>query len=253
MNKPILILAVLAAMMFSVKTAAAEEPNAGRLVQAAFEHYRGQASKAEVQMTIHRPDWARTLTMSAWTRGESDSLIRIESPPKDKGNGTLKIGSDMWLYNPKINRVIKLPPSMMSQSWMGSDFSNNDLAKSDSILHDYRHTIDSTAERDGMRLFWIKAMPKPDAPVIWGMQKLAIREDDIIVAQQFYDEDMVLVKSMQCGDIKMMGDRLFPVKWRMQKAETQGHYTELVYKQLRFMDGLPDRIFTLSNLKNPRR
>lgn len=245
--------AIAVILILSTGTAMAENPSADQLVKAGFEYYRGKASESVVQMVIHRPDWNREMKMAAWTKGDADSLIRIESPAKDKGNGTLKKGKDMWMFNPKVNRVIKLPPSMMSQSWMGSDFSNDDLAKTDSILNDYTHTIERTEEISGKRVYWIKSMPKPDAPVIWGMQKLAVREDHIILAQEYYDEDMVLVKSMKCYDIKMMDDRLFPVKWRMEKADSGDSYTELIYDKIRFLASLPSNVFTVSNLKNPRR
>ena len=97
------------------------------LVKEAVDYYRGKASIATVGMTIHRPEWERTMTIKAWTKGQKDSLFFISAPPKDEGNGTLKKGREMWTYNPKINRVIKLPPSMMSQAWMGSDFSTMTL------------------------------------------------------------------------------------------------------------------------------
>jgi len=119
----------------------AETQDAASLLRENFDYMRGKTSVSTVEMTVHRPEWERVSVIKAWTRGEKDSLITIISPPKDRGNGTLKLGRNMWIFNPKVNRVIKLPPSMMSQSWMGSDFSNNDLAKSDSIITDYNHRI----------------------------------------------------------------------------------------------------------------
>ncbi len=118
--------------------------DAQALVEASFNYMRGNASVSTVDMTIHRPGWERVVTINAWTKGQKDSLFYIIAPPKDNGNGTLKKGREMWMYNPKVNRVIKLPPSMMSQAWMGSDFSNNDLAKSDSMINEYTHTIEGT-------------------------------------------------------------------------------------------------------------
>ena len=159
----------------------------------------------------------------------------------------------MWTYNPKVNRVIKLPPSMMSQSWMGSDFSNNDLAKSDSILEDYVHTLEGTESQDGKKVYVIKSIAKPEAPVVWGMQKLKIREDHILLSQEFYDEDFELVKAMTGHQIEMLGGRLFPKVWKMQKAEVADEYTLLDYKELEFRQELPENLFTLSSLKNPRR
>ncbi|OEU80738.1 MAG: outer membrane lipoprotein-sorting protein, partial [Desulfobacterales bacterium S5133MH4] len=172
---------------------------------------------------------------------------------KDNGNGTLKKGREMWMYNPKVNRVIKLPPSMMSQAWMGSDFSNNDLAKSDSMINDYTHTIVGTEIHEGKKVYVMKSIPKPEAPVVWGMQRLKIREDHILLSQEFFDEDLKLVKAMTTLEIRMLGGKLFPKVWKMQKADTKDEYTQLSYKKLTFEQDLPDNLFTLSNLRNPRR
>ena len=227
--------------------------DAQALVQASFDYYRGKASFATVDMIVHRPDWERVVTIKAWTKGQEESLFRIIAPPKDRDNGTLKKGREMWIFNPKVNRVIKLPPSMMSQSWMGSDFSNNDLAKSDSLIKDYSHSLIGTETHEGMKVYVIKSMPKPEAPVVWGMLELKIREDHIFLSQAFYDEDLQLVKIMTAHDIQMLGDRLFPTVWKMQKADAMDEYTELSYKELAFKDGLPEHLFTTSNLRNPRR
>ena len=223
------------------------------LVKEMFDYWRGKASYSTVDMTIHRTDWERTMTIEAWTRGETESLFVIIAPPKDNGNGTLKRGREMWMFNPKVNRTIKLPPSMMSQGWMGSDFSNNDIAKSDSLISDYVHTLEGTELHDNKKVYVVKSIPKPAAPVVWGMLKLKIREDSILLSEEYYDEDLELVKSMVASDIRMMGDRLFPKIWRMQKADAVDEYTELSYRELEFKDELPGNLFTLSNLKTPRR
>ena len=144
----------------------AEEMNAEILVKKSFDYWRGQASEAVLKIIIHRPDWERVMKIKAWTKGEKDSLFVITYPPKDEGNGTLKKGLQMWMYNPKVNRIMKLPPSMMSQSWYGSDFSNNDLTKADSLLIDYTHTLIETREHDGKELYVIESIPKPHAPVV---------------------------------------------------------------------------------------
>lgn len=229
--------------------AAGGKPDAAALVKEAIDYYRGTASTAKVAMTIHRPDWERSMTIEAWTRGTKDSLFFITAPAKDKGNGTLKKGREMWTFNPKVNRVIKLPPSMMSQAWMGSDFSNNDLAKSDSVIDDYDHTIESVKESDGHKVYVIRSIPKPTAPVVWGMQRLYLRDDKIMLREEFYDEDRQLVKAMTGSDIRMLGGKLFPKVWRMQKAEVKDEYTQLDYQELKFLPDLPDRFFTITSLK----
>ncbi len=230
-----------------------EALDAQSLVEDSFNYMRDKSSVSEVDMTVHRPDWQRQMTIKAWTRGRKDSLFYIEAPSKDRGNGTLKKGREMWMYNPKINRVIKVPPSMMSQSWMGSDFSNNDLAKSDSLLTDYTHTITGTETHGGLTVYLIKSVPKPEAPVVWGMQKLKIREDLIWLSQEFYDEDLEPVKIMTTLEIQMLGGKLYPKIWRMRKAEEDDKYTELNYKSLAFKSALPDNLFTLTSLRKARR
>ena len=225
--------------------------DAGTIVKKAFDYWRGEASVSTSVMTIHRPDWERSMTLKAWTRGESDSLFVIIEPAKDKGNGTLKSGKGMWMYNPKINRVIKLPPSMMSQGWQGSDFSNNDLAKTDSLIKDYLHTLEKTSLDQGRKIYLIKSIPKSDAPVIWGMIKLTIREDNILLKEEFFDEDFKSVKRMIAWDIKRTGSKLFPMKWKMQKTDAQDEYTQFDYEEIEFKKSLSKSIFTRTNLKNP--
>ena len=229
----------------------AQDPQA--MVEESFNYMRGKTSISTVNMKIHRPDWERVVTIKAWTKGENESIFWIIAPPKDNGNGTLKKKKQMWMYNPKVNRVIKIPPSMMSQAWMGSDFSNNDLSKTDSMIKDYIHTIEGTEIHEGKKVYLIKSMPKPEAPVIWGMQKLKIREDHIFLVQEFYDEDLKLVKALTTSQIQMLGGKLFPKVWKMQKADVKDKYTLLEYKELEFNRDLPDRLFTVPSLKTLRR
>jgi len=249
--RTILSLLVLVPCLCLIGRANAQDAQA--LVEDSFNYMRGKTSVSTVSMTIHRPDWERVMTIKAWTRGEDESIFWITAPPKDYGNATLKKGEQMWIYNPKVNRVIKIPPSMMSQAWMGSDFSNNDISKTDSLLHDYEHTILGTEAHEGKKVFVVKSMPKPRAPVIWGMQKLKIREDLIFLSQEFYDEALQLVKAMTTLEIQVMGGKLFPRVWKMQKADAQEEYTLLEYRDLTFDKELPEGLFTISSLKRPRR
>ena len=243
--------ATILSVCCGVATGAAQDPQA--LVQAAFDYWRGLASVATVEMTVQRPDWQRTMLIKTWTRGQSESLFRTLEPRKDKDNATLKKGREMWIFNPRVNRVIKLPPSMMSQSWMGSDFSNNDLAKSDSLITDYTHTITGTEKIGDQTVYLVEAVPKPHAPVVWGLQRLKIRDDFIFLSEAFFDEDLQPVKILTALDIQPLGGKLFPKTWRMQKVGVDGEYTQLVYRELLFVETLPDKLFSLDNLRNPRR
>ncbi len=254
MMKKLILIPGLILVLFST-IAFGAEPDAKTIIAGAWDYMRGKTSVSEVRMTVHRSDWERTSVIKAWTRGLEDSVFQIISPKKDKGNGTLKIGRDMWTYNPKINRVVKIPPSMMSQSWMGSDFSNNDLSKADTILNDYTHEIAGTTRSDGFTVYEIKSLPKPEAPVVWGMQTLKIREDGILLEQVFYDENMEVVKIMDTSGIMEMDGRPFPEKWTMRSmdADSKEDYTLLEYQSLKFDVPLADNLFTLNALKKPLR
>jgi outer membrane lipoprotein-sorting protein len=227
-------------------------PDPRTVVEGAVDHLRGRTSRAEVDMTIHRPDWERSMTIKAWTERQEESIFWITKPPKDRGNGTLKKGDEMWVFNPKVNRVIKLPPSMMSQSWQGSDFSNNDLAKSDNIIDQYTHEIIGTETHEGKTVYHIRSLPKPGAPVVWGMQELKIREDHVLLSQAFFDEERELVKALTMEELAMLGGRIYPVVWRMARADAEGEYTLLDYRSLEFGVEVSERMFTVSSLRNPR-
>lgn len=245
------LLITLVIILGSGAAAAAQDGQA--IVEAAFNYWRDKASVSLVDMTVHRPQWQRVVTIKAWTLGEKDSLFTIIAPPKDNGNGTLKKGREMWMYNPKVNRVIKLPPSMMSQSWMGSDFSNNDLAKSDNLINEYTHTVTGTETHEGQKVYLIESIPKPRAPEVWGMQRLKIRADNLFLEQGFYDEDLKLVKTLKFREIQIMDGKLYPKKLIMQKADEKDEYTIVDHKMIQFKESLPETLFTLPNLKNPRR
>ncbi len=253
MPKRIAVTLLISVLLIIYKIPKCYGSDAQSLIEESFDYMRGKSSVATVIMTIHRPRWERQMTIKAWTRGQKDSLFFIDAPPKDHGNGTLKKGREMWIYNPKVNRVIKVPPSMMSQSWMGSDFSNNDLAKSDSLLTDYTHSIIGTETHEGQKVFLIKSVPKPDAPVIWGMQRLKIRADLIWLSEEFFDEDLQPVKAMITLEIQLLGGKMYPKIWRMRKVDEENQYTELTYTNLEFKADLPDSLFTLTSLRKARR
>jgi len=166
MTKKIILFLWLFIFLFLGLVANVKAQDAQALVKDSFNYMRGKTSVSTMVMTIHRPDWERAITIKAWTKGEKESIFWIIAPPKDYGNGTLKKKREMWIYNPKVNRVIKIPPSMMSQAWMGSDFSNNDLTKTESLINDYSHTIIGTEVHEGKKVYVIKSMPRPEAPVV---------------------------------------------------------------------------------------
>ncbi len=228
------------------------EVDATALLRRSFNHYRGLASHARMRMTIERPEWSRTQAIEAWTRGEQDSVIVVTEPARDRGNGTLKRGAQMWTFNPRVNRVIKLPPSLMGQSWMGSDFTNHDLAKTDSVLVDYTHTLEASERIDGHVVHRIRLTPKPGAPVVWGHEIILLRDDDILLEERFHDQDGRLVKTLRASEIRLMGGRLLPRVLTMEQADDPARFTRMEYEHLEFRDDLPERLFSESFLRNPR-
>jgi len=217
-----------------------------------MDHWRGLSSDTVMTMIIHRPDWERTMTMRGWTKGDDRSLVRVLEPSKDRGNGTLTDDNSMWSYSPKVNRVIKIPSSMMGQSWMGSDFSNKDIARADDIVDQYDHSILSSDEIDGITIFEIESIPHEDAAVVWGREVLSIRDDHVVTTHKFYDQDGELVKTLTSLEIGEMGGRVIAKRQRMSKVETPDEWTEIQVVSVDYEVELKDSLFTLSNLRNPR-
>ena len=222
------------------------------IVRDAINHWRGLSSQGAMTMTIHRPDWQRSMSMESWTQGEKRSLIRVTAPRKDRGNGTLMDNNNMWSFSPKINRVIKVPSSMMSQSWMGSDFSNKDISRSDEILEQYDHTLLSESEADGYVTYEVESIPHEDAAVVWGKEVLVVRSDNVLIEHRFYDQDGELVKALRTLQINEMGGRTVATQQRMEKVDAPDEWTEIIVDAIEFDVELSDNVFTLSNLRNPR-
>jgi outer membrane lipoprotein-sorting protein len=241
-----------ALVLLTTTSVRAQEVDAKQLVNDAMDHWRGLTSYSEITMTIHRSDWERKMTLRAWSQGNKLSLVRVTEPKKDTGNGTLLNDKNMWTFSPKINRIIKVPSSMMSQSWMGSDFSNKDISKSTDIIDQYDHELTRKEERDGHVIFTITSIPHEEAAVVWGKEVLTIRDDFVLLEQQYWDQDDTLVKSMKTLHVEEMGGRQVATIMRMGKQETPDEWTEIITSTIEFNLDLPANIFTLSNLRNPR-
>jgi outer membrane lipoprotein-sorting protein len=224
-------------------------PSARDLIAGALDLIRGQTSYASMTMQIHRPDWERTSSLVAWTRGREDALIRFTEPARDAGNATLKRGDSMWTYTPKLNRTIRLPYSLMSQSWAGSDFSYNDLSRSDKLLKHYQLSISATEQRGDHTVYTIEAVPEDNAPVVWGKEQIVLRDDDVMLSQTFFDQNMEPLKRMEALEIGEMGGRTFATRMRMSKLDEPGHYTEVSYGAADFDVPLEDDLFTLFALR----
>lgn len=242
------------AALVGILAAASPSPaqDAREIVKASIENWRGLSSYGEMTMIIHRPSWERTMSMRGWTSGSKKSLVRVTAPKKDVGNGTLMVDNNMWSYSPKVNRVIKVPSSMMSQSWMGSDFSNKDVSRAADIVDQYDHTLLATDEIDGHTVWTIESVPHEEAAVVWGKEVLQVRDDYVLLEQEFWDQDGVLVKTLESLDIGEMGGRTIALRQRMAKVDADDEWTEFIIDSIEFDLEISNNVFTRSNLQNPR-
>ncbi len=232
---------------------------AKEIIDRAEKSIRGDTQIARVEITIKTRRWTRTLKMKSWdNRVEKKSFTEILAPKKDAGNKFLMINAErlMWHYNPDIGKEMKIHPSMMLQSWMGSDFTNDDIVKESSIIDDYTHTLEGKKTVDGQECYVIMMDPKPEAAVVWGKMIYYARVADCLpVKQEFYDQHGKLKKVMTCGEFKMMHGRLIPTVYRMKsmkkkrEAQRADEFTMMEIKDVIFNARIEDRIFSLQNLK----
>jgi len=227
--------------------------DAREIVKKADEKFRGVSSQGEMTMLIQRPAWSRTISMKCWTLGNDFSMIYITSPAKEMGQVYMKRYSEMWNYVPSIERMIKIPPSMMLQSWMGSDFTNDDLVRKSSFEKDYVHSLQGEENLSGYACYRIRLLPKEDAAVVWGKIVMWIsREDYFWLKGEFYDEEGTLVNTEILSEIRQMDDRRMPTKLEMIPAGKQGQKTILTFDKLRFNTGIKESFFSQLNMRKIR-
>jgi len=222
------------------------------IIKSAIDAWRGSSSDSTIIMRIHRPDWERSMTMQGFTQGDKKSIVRVIEPKKDAGNGTLLLDKNMWTYTPKINRIVKIPSSMMSQSWMGSDFTNKDISRSDAIIDDFSHKLVGQTQEHGHTLYQIESIPKESAAVVWGKEVLFIRDDNIVMKQEFFDQEGIKVKQLITTKTGVMDKRPIAIVQRMENLAHANEWTEIEVTSAKYDIKLSDQIFTLSNLRNPR-
>ncbi len=205
--------------------------------------------RGEFEMRITTPRWERTLELRIWMDRPKRSFVRVLSPAKEAGIGSLRIGNEMWNYLPAVERTIKIPPSMMLQPWMGSDFTNDDLVKQSSAIDDYVQQVTAEETLDGRPVWRIEARPKPDAPVVWGWIVYWIRKDFIPVKQEYYSDRGELTRVMTFTEIRVVGGRSIPTRWEMKPLGKPGNVTVITVKDAEFNTTVDDEIFTQRNLQ----
>lgn len=226
---------------------------ASDIIKMADDKNRGVTNRSEMTMTIVRPSYTRSVSMKAWSKGNDFALIYITAPAKEKGQVFLKQKRDMWNWVPSIERTIKIPPSMMMQSWMGSDFTNDDLVQQSSIVKDYYHKLVGQEEIRGVLCYKIELEAKPEAPVVWGKVRVWITRDGLdIWKSEYFDEDNELVNTENAYDLKKMNDRTIPTRFEIIPSGKPGQKTVLEIHSSVFNEPISDDFFSQQNMKKIR-
>ncbi len=244
---------ILLAIILLSLPAIAQELTAKEIIDKADKKNRGDTQQGTMEMKIVRPDWERTVEMKSWSKGDDYFIIYITAPAKDKGPVFLKRKKEMWNWVPTIDRMIKIPPSMMMQSWMGSDFTNDDLVKQSSIVKDYTHTLlEEEVVRDQL-CYKIELIPLPDAPVVWGKIISWITKDGLnLWKSEYFDEDEFLINIENAYELKDFGDRTLPSRMEIVPVDEPGKKTVLLMKDIQFNKPIDDTFFTQQNMKRVR-
>ena len=214
------------------------------------ELYRADSSYSEVEMEIVTPNWERTLRMKSWTEGKKKTFIRLLSPPREEGTATLRLGNEMWNYLPRANKIMKIPPSMMMSSWMGSDFTNDDLVKEFTFLDDYVYEFvqPEDAKPD---LLYIAFIPREGLPVVWGKIVAAVNKDSYLpVWDRYYDEKGRLMRVINFRDVKDFNGRLIPAVMEVIPQDKKNQKTVLRYIKAEFNNAIPEDVFSQRNLRS---
>jgi outer membrane lipoprotein-sorting protein len=228
--------------------------DATEIVRLANDKMQGEkSSKSTMTMTIVRPKWQRQVSFKSWTKGTEYSMTIVTAPAPDKGQVFLKRDREMWNWNPKISRMIKLPPSMLSQGWMGSDYTNDDLLNQASVVVDYIHKILGSETQQGRDCYKIQLTPKEDAPVVWGKIIMWIdKKDYLMLRVEYYDEDGYLVKTEIGQDIKTLSGRVITTTFILIPADEEGHKTIVHLDSIEFNIPIEDTFFSQQNMKRLR-
>ncbi len=235
----------------TVQQAVSQQLTATEIIRRADEKFNGEkTSQGEMSVQIVRPSWERTIVCKYWAKGRDYSLTLVTSPAREKGHSFLKLKNELWTWNPTISRLIKLPPSMLSQGWMNSDYSNDDILKESSLLLDYSHQMAGEGLHEGTACWKILLIPKDNAAVVWGkIIKWISKDEFLMLKSEYFDEDGVLVKTESAYDIRMMDDRRLPTRIEIIPAKEKGNKTIVRMLSVKFNRDLGDAFFSQQNMK----
>ena len=250
-SRRLALLALGASLALSANAEQSQDP--AEIIDRMESVMRGDSQYAEMTMKIVRPRYEREVSLRSWLMGRDHSLILITAPARDEGTAFLMRESDIWNYDPRIDRTTRLPSSMMSQSWMGSDFTNDDLVRDSNLVTDYEHELLHIDEYDGLDAYVIEMIPRPDTPIVWGKVKLWIAVDEYTQLRiENYDQRDGLVNTMKLDQIEQFGDRRVPTRITVVPADKDDERTILTYQEIEFDVDLDEGFFSRANMQRLR-
>ena len=246
MKKVLLILGII----ISISNSHADILSAEKILDNVDDLYRSNASHGILTLSVTTVNWQRTLTLEQWSKGEDKSLIKILKPKKEKGLATLRVDKNMWNYMPKVKRVVKIPSSMMSSSWMGSHFTNDDLVKQSRMAEDYTFSITFEGMNDGKEIIEVTCLPNKEAAVVWGKVEVVVYADDYLPLRMiYYDEDLLLSRTLEFTNIEMMDGKMIPTMMNMIPIDESGESTTVKWEEIQFDVAIDDDFFSMRKLQ----
>ena len=246
MKKVLLILGII----ISISNSHADILTAEKILDNVDDLYRSNASHGILTLSVTTVNWQRTLTLEQWSKGEDKSLIKILKPKKEKGLATLRVDKNMWNYMPKVKRVVKIPSSMMSSSWMGSHFTNDDLVKQSRMAEDYTFSITFEGMNDGKEIIEVTCLPNKEAAVVWGKVEVVVYADNYLPLRMiYYDEDLLLSRTLEFTNIEMMDGKMIPTMMNMIPTDEPGESTTVKWEKVQFDVTIDDEFFSLRKLQ----
>lgn len=238
-------------VMFVSMSAQAADLSGKEIIDRMVKALRGNSNISEYTMVVTTPQWKRDLTLKVWDdRVGKKSFVKILAPAKDAGTTFLRINYNLWMYMPTTEKVMKIPPSLMLQAWMGSDFTNDDLVKESSYTEDYSHVVEGSATTPEGDVYVVRLDPKPNAPVVWGKMICQVRKSDFMpVEHQYYSEGGKLMKRLHFHNYKNVSGHMYPMLWKMENVAKSGHFTTLTLKDIQFNSAIPAEIFSEQHLR----
>ncbi len=212
--------------------------------------YRSNASHGILTLSVKTSNWQRSLTLEQWSKGNDMHLLKVLKPKKEKDLATLRVDNNVWNYMPKVKRVVKIPSSMMSSSWMGSHFTNDDLVKQSRMVIDYDFSITYEGLRDGVDIVEISCIPKKNAAVVWGKVEVIVYRNDFIPLNiVYYDEDLKLSRTLKFSNIQVLGGKKIPLQMKMVPTDEPEESTAILWEKIEFDIVIKDDFFSLRKLQ----